>query len=859
MQNLTPRCWHALCAIFLLFTGALTAQVKTGFDLLDKKDYKGAIEAFSEVPNSPEDAAAAAWGLSRAFAAADNPMQNLDSSFVLADGASKLLKKVKSKRDKKRLAKRYDLNPSAITALTKTMPKDRWAQIDGKGSLRDLDRYMRVFKTKMPPDVKKKAAPQQRTALRNAVANYRSYEDQAYLYKTHNKLLRDSFAKQYSRIEDGLFEQFLSERDHHPDSVEVFMAALPSHPVSSKNKTSYDAFVKARTANTLMSYFKFLEQYIDAPFASIALRQVERLSKTTPLSPEDRKRLTPDQLSLYDDIASGQGVQAVVTCTSEYEGKGVETWKRYMQRHAGDRCGARALHEVVQYLFAQRDWATASAILREIGPLYPADSTWNRKMLAISDAPSSGFKPKSLGPKVNTSGSESFPALSPDGLTLAFCGKNRKDNIGGEDIYFTTLVDSAWTEAKIVRDLSGSGNDAINCFTDDGNTVLLFGGSSVYISKRTSSGWTPKKNYDMSLGSFSYVGDVVVASGGRQAIIAGRSGSGTGTDLHISFLGEDNTWSKPEKIKGNINTASDERSPYIHPDMRTLYFSSECEGGFGGYDVYRTVRLDDTWLNWSEPVNLGKDINGSGNDWGYVINNEGTLAYFSSGEFGSADLYSIQLPKEARPELEVRSIKVVVVDEKGKPLTDMPLEVRNSLTGKIVADSRTSPTTGMVTLTLPAGDRVAFTTNKTGWFSDPVALDLAMPLPDSLKKKPLRVLARKVEELKDQKTVLNSDVLFDTGKWDLKPEATGQIQIIANFINREKRTLTLTGHTDVTGGNDDNKVLSEKRANAVKEALVAAGVPADKITAIGAGESQTVCSENTPDCHQRNRRVEIKW
>ena len=94
-----------------------------------------------------------------------------------------------------------------------------------------------------------------------------------------------------------------------------------------------------------------------------------------------------------------------------------------------------------------------------------------------------------------------------------------------------------------------------------------------------------------------------------------------------------------------------ERSPFLHPDMKTLYFSSAKEGGYGEFDVYVTRRLSDTcWTCWSEPENLGPTINTKGRDCWYKVSSDGEYAYYAQKAGRMHDLYAIELPRDKRPE-----------------------------------------------------------------------------------------------------------------------------------------------------------------------------------------------------------------
>jgi outer membrane protein OmpA-like peptidoglycan-associated protein len=135
-----------------------------------------------------------------------------------------------------------------------------------------------------------------------------------------------------------------------------------------------------------------------------------------------------------------------------------------------------------------------------------------------------------------------------------------------------------------------------------------------------------------------------------------------GLDLYVSFretgpgqgfLGRLQTgerWTEPLSLGATINTAGMEGSVFLAADGKTLYFSSDGRSGYGGFDMYLSRRLDDSWIKWSEPLNLGPTINSGRDEYYYTIPATGDYAYFSSDLSGNPDLYRIRLPRAARPD-----------------------------------------------------------------------------------------------------------------------------------------------------------------------------------------------------------------
>lgn len=275
---------------------------------------------------------------------------------------------------------------------------------------------------------------------------------------------------------------------------------------------------------------------------------------------------------------------------------------------------------------------------------------------------------ENLGPNVNSQFYDHLPLISPDGSMLYFTRKltdenNTKDF--NDDIYVSQVMPTGkFAKAENIGPPLNTYDNNFVCFISRDNNRLYvankyikntynYAGLSVS-TKQKDGDWSKPKplgipnlynknefaHYHMNLDE-----NIVLMS-------VQMDDSYGDLDLYVSQKYSDGDWSEPKNLGPVINTVGAEGSVFLAADGKTLYFSSSGHPGFGSYDMYMSKRLDDTWTNWSKPLNLGDKINTDEMDIYYTIPASGDYAYFSSGVtyFGKNDLYRIKLPKEARPE-----------------------------------------------------------------------------------------------------------------------------------------------------------------------------------------------------------------
>jgi len=474
-----------------------------------------------------------------------------------------------------------------------------------------------------------------------------------------------------------------------------------------------------------------------------------------------------------------------------------------------------------------------------------------------------------VGPAINTDRLEHSPLLTADGNTMYFCGSKRQDNLGIEDVFMSVKKDGEWQQATLMPGINSENeNEAPESISTDGNLMLLFKEGDIYYSRLTSSGWLRPKPFN-DLNTNYWDGDAMFASNGKAVLFAseGRKNAHQNFaqrdrsdyfDIFVSLYDESGGWGEPINLGPVVNTSFCDRYPYLHHDMKTLYFSSSGHGGFGYTDVYMCKRLCDTsWTKWSEPVNLGRYINTASYDNGYKISPDGENAYFAVYKDKNFDIYSIPLPKEFRPEKSYVFNGVVELADKSP--CEAKIRVENLETRDLVGIYTSSPVDGSFSMALPAGVNYGFFIDKEFYY--PVSENIDLRTKADNEDIFYRFTLNSIKELiENNMTVKMNNVFFETNKYDLTPESYPELErIVGLFETYEAVKLSVEGHSDNTGEAGFNKNLSQKRAEAVVNYLVNRGCDSNRLSAVGFGDTKPVADNQTEAGKALNRRVELRF
>ncbi|HNW99569.1 MAG TPA: tetratricopeptide repeat protein [Bacteroidales bacterium] len=323
---------------------------------------------------------------------------------------------------------------------------------------------------------------------------------------------------------------------------------------------------------------------------------------------------------------------------------------------------------------------------------------------------------KNLGAEINSEYDDAMPSITADGKTLIFTSR-RPDTKGGaidpntgqyyDDIYIATWNDekNKWSSSEDAEgELNTAGHDACLSISPDGSIIFVYrniakvtGSGDIYYSvKRPDGKWSNPKNIDKPINTSFFESSACLSPDGNTLyFISERNGGNGNADIWKSKKLGKNLWAKPENLGPVINTIEDELGVYIHPDGKTLFFTSKGHNSMGGYDVFMSRMNPDS--TWSVPVNLGYPINSTKDELSFVLTTDGKKAYISSRKengLGGADIYEIDMTKYFYPigidgkveenivETELSILKGTVIESNSAQQTEAEIVIKDVATGK---------------------------------------------------------------------------------------------------------------------------------------------------------------------------------
>lgn len=518
-----------------------------------------------------------------------------------------------------------------------------------------------------------------------------------------------------------------------------------------------------------------------------------------------------------------------------------------------------------------------------------------------------------MGANINTKYPEYGMIMTADAQVMYFTSRRANGTSNDidpfsdgyyEDVYSSHKVGDGWSKAQNVGSpINTKGHDAAVALSPDGSRMILYkddkGDGNLYESVKEGDVWSkPKKlgkeiNSKYHESSAWYTPDgqhlYFVSSRPRQSV-----GNSTGHDIYVATWNKDKErWGDVKRLPDNVNTPYDEDGIYVHPDGKTLYFSSKGHNSMGGFDVFKTVKQDDG--TWSDPVNLGYPINTPDDDVFFVVAANGRDAYMTSYRkegYGDKDLYKVTILGKAKPPIltgedmllanagapiraaqiapkvavssQVTILKGIVRDADTKQPLKADIELVDNEKDVVIAQFSSDSKSGRYLVSLPSGKNYGITVKKEGYLFHSENFNV-------LQSKGYNEVEKNIDLKKVQvgSSVVLRNIFFDFDKATLRPESKVELNRLIKFLtDNSTLKIEISGYTDSRGSDSYNLSLSGRRAKSVMDYLIAHGISAGRLTSKGYGEANPIISDakismmkrksDREDAFQTNRRTEFK-
>ena len=527
--------------------------------------------------------------------------------------------------------------------------------------------------------------------------------------------------------------------------------------------------------------------------------------------------------------------------------------------------------------FNRKDYVSADLYLRrsiDLGitdPYYSDAMSMYEKAKVLADiiANPVPFNPKIVN-GISTVFDEYLPIFSPDQEWSFFTRRSDKKNLHSitnnstEEFVLSEKKDGKFEIGQALPfPFNLESNEGGASITID-NRVLYYtkcirnnkgyNNCDIYYANRKGDVWSVAQKFSDKISkSDSWESQPSVSCDGKTIIFASDRVGGYGKiDLYEIKL-KNGKWTNPRNLGSVINSNNHEKSPYLHTDGKTLFFASTNYPSLGGFDIFYS-RMDSLG-NWQEPQNIGFPINTVADEISLFVSTDGNAAYFASNHLngvGGWDIYSFALHVDAKPE-RVLFLKGELMDENGQILEDVELEIKNINTNEVTI-IKVNSGTYVSSLTLDKDDDVLITIKKDGFafnssyisandtsFSSPTNLDFEL------------------HSLEEGRSFGLSDIYFETNSFQISSIAKNVLFEFTAYLKlNNNMEIEINGFTDNIGGSIANQILSENRAKAVYELLIAYDLDRERLSYNGYGEQFPKVNNTSVSNMAQNRRTEFR-
>ncbi len=564
-------------------------------------------------------------------------------------------------------------------------------------------------------------------------------------------------------------------------------------------------------------------------------------------------------------------------------------YRQYIDKNAPKEDAFIAVQRIAERFIEAKVWDKAIIIYQEFQAKFPQMKERFDKIIELLKAPEEGLKYDNVGSGVNTSEGEYHPTPTADGKYLYFTRYSGASGKMNEDIYVSEYQkgskpnEGIWLPAQKVAGewihSKDNNNEALMSISEDGQKVIVFGnykgsyerGDIFWFDKNYMGEWGMPKHFPYPINSNQFDSDGQLVAGDQVIIFASDRPGCVGdyhpkgeefhgdiegnVDLWVCIKNKNGLWGDPINLGKVINTPYVERFPFLHPDGKTLYFCSDGHYGLGRSDVFVSTRLkEDSWTDWSEPINLGKEINTPSKEYYFKVTTDGNFAFLAKGDQPIVfDIYTQEVPSKFRPK-SLATINGIVFDYGNNPL-GAHITIKDLTTGRI-READCDAEDGTFFFPLQLGRKYSYTISKLNYETKTIDVDLSYI--DTNRNYTRFDTIRLRTNITDPNLNIG-DIRFESGSHKVDPKSFPELNRISQIlVENPMFKMEISAHTDSVGSDDFNLKLSERRAKSIVDYVITKGVKSSNLIAKGYGEKRPIAPNSTEEGRALNRRVESK-
>jgi outer membrane protein OmpA-like peptidoglycan-associated protein len=479
------------------------------------------------------------------------------------------------------------------------------------------------------------------------------------------------------------------------------------------------------------------------------------------------------------------------------------------------------------------------------------------------------FNPKKLPSPLNQFTSQYFPVLTVDQRTILFTALVNQSGRYRENIYISHKDESdKWSIPVSISDqINGNTSNEGTCTISTDKKTLVFTSCSregnygicdLYISYKKGEEWSRPQNLGPHINSKRWQSQPSLSADGRTLyFVSERKGNYGKNDIWKSTLRPDGQWSEAVNLGPIINSKAREVSPFIHPNGQTLFFASNRTPSMGGFDIYYSNFVNG---QWTEPINLGYPINNHKDQASIFITADGKKGYYADGKrkdynYHSSYIYEFDMPANLMLAPKSDIVKLKVLDAQTQQPIGAQVEVYDMATDTCQQSIVIDATDGEATIIVNEDkEYIVYITRDGHIFESKYINYKSTKKPASTSQE--TILLQPIEI--GQARILNN-VYFEYGEYSLDTKSYVELNRLVAFLqDNSEIVIELEGHTDYVGSDEYNQKLSTKRAKAIYDYLIQAGIARNRLAYRGYGKKCPVVPNNSYENRQLNRRVAFR-